>query len=92
MNITDVNQHHSTEEELKNQTEELKTELTKFVEDKNALIAKLSEVKRDRNRLLVEFLNELKPILSKSYHLLTYNGGDVDARVDIHMENPEFPC
>jgi structural maintenance of chromosome 1 len=29
--------------------------------------------------------------LSHSYRLLT-SDGDLDARVDIHMENPEFPC
>jgi chromosome segregation ATPase len=62
------------------------------VEQKETLVNRLSAVRKDRNKLLVEFLNELRPVLSQSYYMLTSNGGDVHARVDIHMENPEFPC
>jgi structural maintenance of chromosome 1 len=40
----------------------------------------------------MNFFTTLRPILQNAYQLLTENSDGVSGKVDIYLENEEFPC
>jgi structural maintenance of chromosome 1 len=53
---------------------------------------KLEVVKRDRKNLFMNFFLNLRPILIKTYQMLTENSDGVPGKVDLYLENEDFPC
>lgn len=71
MNIAHLGGDGVSSENLKRQAEELKEELAGLNERKDELLEKLSSVKQDRKKLYIDFLDQLKPVLSRAYEVLT---------------------
>lgn len=53
---------------------------------------KLEIVKRDRKNLFMNFFLKLRPILIRTYQMLTENSDGVPGKVDLYLENEDFPC
>jgi chromosome segregation ATPase len=46
---------------------------------------KLDSVKKDRKNLFMNFFTSLRPILQKTYQLLTENNDGVSGKVDLYL-------
>jgi structural maintenance of chromosome 1 len=51
----------------------------------------LDKIKEDRKSVFMNYMSQLKPILTQAYQILTERDSG-SGRVDIFMENEAFPC
>jgi len=56
------------------------------------MMEKIDTIKNNRKDLFMIFYNNLRPILERTYQQLTETKAGVTGKVDLFLENEEFPC